>query len=489
MSLSSIAIKGVAWSSVSMIIRSVVSLLQVSILTRYLDKAEFGIVAICTLFIGFSQIFLDLGFSVGIIHKQNITSQQYSSLFWLNIFSGILITGGLCLFAPVVAKAYDEPSLVKILSLLSFSVLFSSLGNQHRTVQQKQMRFKYISIIEIVTSLMTLVVAILLVTNNYGIYSLIYSTLFNILLSNLLFFCIGMYKDRNISFHFSLTDTYPFLKIGIFSVGTQIFDYFSREIDVILISITLGKETLGVYSLCKKLVISVYSAITPILTKVLAPTFAHIQNDINYVRKIYYDVVESIAIVNFPIYFLISIFSYGIIRFLYGNSYTDSTMVLSLLAIYYGFLSTGSPVGSLQTALGRTDTGFYWTILRILFNIFAIYIGSRFNIEGIIISLFLVALCTKPISWRITVRPLIKGHFMEYMMKSVIPLMIISVYSIPFYLVLRNISSIVGMAICSIGYIFLYCFIINKLMHNSYCVNTVRTLVIKTQSSFFNIRK
>ncbi len=485
MSLSSTAIKGIAWSSVSTIVRSAVSLLQVSILTRYLDKAEFGIIAICTLFIGFSQIFLDLGFSVGIIHKQNITSQQYSSLFWLNIFSGILITGGLCLLAPVVAEAYNEPSLVEILSLLSFSILFSSIGNQHRTVQQKQMRFKYISIIEIVTSLITLVVAILLVTNNYGIYSLIYSTLFNILLSNLLFFCIGMYKDRNISFHFGLTDTYPFLKIGIFSVGTQIFDYFSREIDVILISITLGKETLGVYSLCKKLVISVYSAITPILTKVLAPTFAHIQNDINYVRKIYYDVVESIAIVNFPIYFFISIFSYGIIRFLYGDSYTDSAIVLSLLAIYYGFLSTGSPVGSLQTALGRTDTGFYWTILRILFNTFAIYIGSHFNIEGIIISSFLVTFCTKPISWRITVRPLINGHFMEYMMKSMIPLMIITVYSIPFYFFLRNISSILGMVICGIGYILVYCFIINKLMCDSYCVNTVRALVMKTQSVFF----
>ncbi len=482
MSLSSTAIKGVAWSSASTVIRSVVSLLQVSILTRYLDKAEFGIVAICTLFIGFSQIFLDLGFSVGIIHKQNITPQQYSSLFWLNIFSGILITGVLCLLSSTIAKAYNEPSLTTILSFLSFSILFSSIGNQHRTVQQKLMRFKYISIIEMATSLMTLVVAILLVTNGYGIYSLVYSTLFNILLSNLLFFCIGMYKDRNISFHFRLTDTYPFLRIGMFSVGTQIFDYFSREIDVILISTTLGKETLGVYSLCKKLVVSVYSAIAPILTKVLAPTFAYIQNDINRVRKIYYDVIESIAIVNFPIYFLISIFSYGIIRFLYGDSYTDSATVLSLLAIYYGYLSTGSPVGSLQTALGRTDTGFYWTILRILFNAFAIYIGSHFSIEGIIISLFLVTLCTKPISWRITVRPLIKGCFMEYMMKSIIPLLIVAGYSVPFYFVLGKTSSIISILIYSMGYILIYCFIINRLMRNSYCVNTMKALVRKSQN-------
>ena len=316
MSLFSAAIKGVAWSSASTIVRSIVSLLQVSILTRFLDKTEFGIVAICTLFIGFSQIFMDLGFSIGIIHKQDITPQQYSSLFWLNIFSGILITGILYMISPIIAEVYNTPSLTNILSLLSFSILFSSIGNQHRTVQQKLMRFKYISVIEILASLLTLLVAIVLVTNGYGIYSLVYSTLFNILFSNLLFFFIGIYKDRNISFHFILKDTYPFLKLGIFSVGAQVLDYLSREVDVILISVTLGKEILGAYSLCKKLVLSVYSAITPILTKVLAPTFAYIQNDISHVRKIYYDVIETISIINFPIYFLISIFSYGIINFL-----------------------------------------------------------------------------------------------------------------------------------------------------------------------------
>lgn len=480
MSLFSIAIKGVAWSFASTIVRSVVSLLQVSILTRYLDKAEFGIVAICTLFIGFSQIFMDLGFSIGIIHKQDITSQQYSSLFWLNIFSGIVITGILYTISPVIADAYNTPSLTNILSLLSFTILFSSIGNQHRTVQQKFMRFKYISVIEILASVLTLVVAILLVTNGYGIYSLVYSTLFNILFANLLFFFIGIYKDRNISFHFSLKDTYPFLKIGIFSVGTQVLDYLSREIDVILISITLGKEILGVYSLCKKLVLSVYAAITPILTKVLAPTFAYIQDDISHVRKIYYDVIETISIFNFPIYFLISIFSYGVINFLYGANYTESSLVLSLLSIYYGYLSTGSPVGSLQAALGRTDTGFYWTIVRIVLNTLAILIGSYFkNIEGIILSLFLITLLSKPISWKITIKPLIKGHFIEYMMKSIKPLLVISVFSVPFYLLLGKVSSIMLIIGYSVLYLLIYSFIISKLFPNSYCVNLLKIFVKK----------
>ena len=128
MGLFNVAIKGVAWSSLSTIVRSVVSLLQVSILTDYLEKSDFGIVAIATLFIGFIQIFMDLGLSIGIIHKQDITSEQYSSLFWFNVFSGGVLTLILIGLSPLVAYIYNEPILTQILSLLSLSIFFHHWG-------------------------------------------------------------------------------------------------------------------------------------------------------------------------------------------------------------------------------------------------------------------------------------------------------------------------------------------------------------------------
>lgn len=201
MSLFKTAMQGMMWTTASTVIRSIVSLLQISILTSFLSKEDFGVVAICNLFIGFSHIFLDMGISVGILHKQDITKNQFSSLFWLNIFSGVLLTCILCCISPLVAKAYNDPILVNLLILLSLTVFFSSIGAQHRTVQQKLMRFRYISFVEIATSFLTLGVAVYLVMNGYGVYSLIYSTMFNALFSNSVFLILGLLKDHNISFH------------------------------------------------------------------------------------------------------------------------------------------------------------------------------------------------------------------------------------------------------------------------------------------------
>lgn len=444
--------KGVAWTTASTIVRSVVSLLQVAILTRFLEKSDFGIVAIASLFLGFTQLFLDMGISAGIMHKQDTTPKQYSSLFWLNIIMGVLLTAILCACSPLVAKAYKEPELIKIISLLSFTILFSALGSQHRTIQQKKMRFKYISLVEIITAVLSLILAVVLAYWQYGVYSLVYANIFHTASAGLLFLGIGLYHDRNISFHFRLSETYDYLKIGVFSIGSQVLDYFSRELDTLIISATLGKEVTGMYSLCKKLVVSIYGAVNPILTKVITPIFALFQKEKERIRQLYFDIVESMALINMPIYCLIAIFATGILKYLYGDQYMDGSLVLAFTSLTYGLNSTGNPVGSLQIALGRTDSGFYWTIIRIIATSIAIFIGAQFGINTIALSLLILNFVVNPLFWRITIKPLIGGRYGDYFKISLLICSAVITFASPLFFLCHNMTSVV---LCiSVGFLF-----------------------------------
>ena len=474
MSLLKETAKGVAWTTASMVVRSVVSLLQVAILTRFLEKGDFGIVAIATLYLGFTQIFLDLGISAGIMHKQDTTPDQYSSLFWLNIIMGVLLTVLLCICSPLIARAYDEPSLTKIISLLSLTIFFSALGSQHRTVQQKKMRFKTISIVEIIASASSLFLAFFLASHNYGVLSLVYANLFNAAFSGLSFLGIGLAKDRNISFHFRISETYDYLKIGVFSIGSHVLDYFSRELDILIISAYLGKEITGVYSLCKKLVIALYGTVNPVLTKVITPIFAAIQQEKKKVRQLYLDIIESLAFINMPIYCLIAVFSMGILKYLYGDQYIDGALVLSFTALTYGVNTTGNPVGSLQIALGRTDSGFYWTICRIIATCFAIYLGAQYNVIAIAASLFLLGIVVNPLFWRITIQPLIGGEYMEYFTHSILICLSIILVTIPLYFLCGSFTSVGLCLLIGIAYIIVYSIVITLLFPKSYIVRLLK---------------
>ena len=56
-------------------------------------------------------------------------------------------------------------------------------------------------------------------------------------------------------------------------------DFFSRELDILIVSATLGLEFLGVYNIAKKIPTALYSFINPIVTKVFTPLFALINQD------------------------------------------------------------------------------------------------------------------------------------------------------------------------------------------------------------------
>ena len=60
MSLKQVAFKGASWTFIGSIATAVIQILRPAILTRYLEKSDFGVMAILMLVLGFTQIFSDL---------------------------------------------------------------------------------------------------------------------------------------------------------------------------------------------------------------------------------------------------------------------------------------------------------------------------------------------------------------------------------------------------------------------------------------------
>ncbi|UVQ89651.1 oligosaccharide flippase family protein [Bacteroides fragilis] len=160
-------ITGFKWTSTSTVISSIAKFLQIVILTRYLDKNDFGLVAIALLIISFTDIFLDMGISSAVMYRKNITKNEYSSLFWLNIVMGIILFFLLLISTPFIAEYYKLSELKYILPLLSLNLLFLSTSRLQRTIQQKEFRFKFVALIDIFSSCLMLLSAMILAVMDF----------------------------------------------------------------------------------------------------------------------------------------------------------------------------------------------------------------------------------------------------------------------------------------------------------------------------------
>src|SRR5690606_2252792 len=128
---------GVKWTTISTVVLAVVAILKISILTRFLDKSDFGLMALITFVMGFMELFNDMGITSAILHKQEITKKQYASLYWINWFASIIMYLILALITPFIVSFYNEPLLYKLIPLIGLNLLFSGIGRQYKTIEQK----------------------------------------------------------------------------------------------------------------------------------------------------------------------------------------------------------------------------------------------------------------------------------------------------------------------------------------------------------------
>lgn len=413
-------VSGIKWTSLGTIIIAVVAILKLSILARFLDKADFGLMALVTFVMGFMNLFNDMGLTSAILHKQNITDKQYASLYWLNIGFSIILYILLCGLTPLVSLFYEESQLNILIPLLGLNLLISAIGRIFKTIESKHFKFKAITIFEIIAAVISLCFAIYLAINDYGVYTLVYSALLQYSLQNLMYFIYGL-KKYGLLLHFNYKETEPFLKIGIYQVGGQVVNYFNRDLDILIIGKFFSQDILGGYSLAKQLVSRPAQIINPILSKVASPALAKFQNKKEELKKNYLRLVSIVAKVNILVYSITILAAKYIVQIFYGNDFESLTSLVQILSIYMIFRAIGNPIGSLIVATGKTSLEFYWNCLTLLILPIFIYSGSNLGINEVAWALSMAMLLLFYPSWKLLVHKMTGATFKEYLWAIVKP--------------------------------------------------------------------
>lgn len=423
MTLKEKTINGVKWTTVSTVIVTVIQILQLSILARFLAPTDFGLMAIVMVVIGFSQTFLDMGISNAIIYKQSITKEQLSTLYWLNVIMGFALFVLICVLSPLASLFFKEPELSKLIILIGLTFLIQPFGQQFMVLWQKEMRFSEMSKIDISTKMISLAVSVVFAYSGYGVYALVYGTLASAVLQTVLFVRIGMREHRP-QLLFRWGEIHEFVGFGVFQMGERIINYFNSQIDVIIIGKLLGAEVLGIYNIAKQLIMRPTQIVNPIVTKVTFPVMAKLQYDVATLKTVYLKTVLYLSSVNFPIYAMLIVLAPEIVLLLFGEKWLMAVPIVQILSLYGAVRSTVNPIGSLMLAKGRANLGFYWNLGLLLYVPTCIALVSRWGLMGV--SWILVALQLSLIlpSWYILVRPLCGAKLSEYIVKMTNPLIL-----------------------------------------------------------------
>ena len=318
------------------------SFLSSIVLSRFLTPGEYGFVALITVFTGFIYMFTDAGLSFSVI-RSDYGRTYHHAINNLSLLIGILLFLIMILLAYPISVFYKNPDLILPTIVFSSVFIITSLKVVPEAILAKDLKFNAIGQIKLYSALLLIGLMILFAILGFSYWSLIIP---QIISSS--FMTYLSYKKAKFRFTFN-----AFYKIKLAFkkakslIGNlaafNIIEYWTRNIDNLIIGKYYGTDDLGVYNRGYKLLRMTDSLITGIFGKVLYPSLKKHQSEGGDVNKEYVDLLGIISLINFPIALVMILIPKSLTILLWSETWTavaDFLPYFGLLILSQTLIST-----------------------------------------------------------------------------------------------------------------------------------------------------
>jgi O-antigen/teichoic acid export membrane protein len=454
-SLKSKTINALIWNSIQRFGVLLLSFLCNLVLARLLSPSDFGSIAMLSLFIELSRIFIDSGFGAAIIQKKNITQKDLSTIFFWNLTVSVILVIILYFSAPAIAEFYQIPLLEDILRIQSISLIINSFCIIQTCKLTKELKFKILSVRGIFSALAGSLIAIVMAFFNYGVWSLVAKELIAGIVSVFLLWAIVKWRPVLI---FSWTSFKELFSYGSKLLLSSLINTLYMNIQTLVIGRFFSAKDLGYYSQANKLESLSATSLTTIVGQVTFPVFSSISDDYERLKDVVRKNMKTINFMAFPLLIFLIIIAKPLIVFLFTDKWLNSVPFFQILCIN-GMLS---PLNTANTqifkAIGRSDIYFKLQLIKRIVGIGIILYSVQFGIMAMMWATAIVSYVFYAINLYFTHRYFI--YSVSEQLKDIIPIFIVSLlsggitYFLLFQINLANIMTLLtGIVLFSAFYI------------------------------------
>lgn len=370
------------WSAVQKFGNMGISFITNIVLARMLTPDDFGCIGMLAIFITVSNTFVDGGFGSALIQKKEPTQKDYSTIFWWNIFISFLLYGVLFMSAPVIAEFYHMPLLSSVLRVQGVILIINSLNIIQTNQLRKQLRFKRLANVTVISHIIAAIVAIILAWKGWGVWALVAQQIIGSSVISLLLWYINKWMP---DFCFSKESFKQLFGFGSFILCSNLINTFCNNVQGLLIGRFFTPAIMGYYTQAHKLESLASHTFTTIIEQVSYPVLSQFQSDNNALKNVLYKLVSTLVYISFPLMLILILLAEPLILFLYGEKWVASVSYFQILCVA-GMSATFHGVHYYAVASkGKSRDLFIGTIVKRVLALIVLVIGMYlWQIDGLI---------------------------------------------------------------------------------------------------------
>jgi len=388
MSVKRSALRGVAWTSFSYATRFFFQTLVTLLLARVLLPADYGVVGIASLAIAVVALFRDLGLTSAIVRRKDIDDTMLSTAFWFNAVVGLVLASSLYLAAPAIAALLHEPRAIIVLHFFAPTFFVGSLNAVHGSLLTRSRKYRTFAIREISATILGGIVSVTMAYMGFGFYALLAQGLFSSAFSVIFLWTSVRWRPRLVV---RLSALKELLAYGLPLAGSNALNFFSRNLDNLLVGRFLGVAALGLYGFAYNVIASPIAMIQTILGRVMFPEMARIQDDLPHVRSVYVSSIRHIATASWLPLGGLLVLAPVFVPWAFGAHWVPAIYLVQTFCFVAIGQAIGTTIGWIYQSQGRTKQ-YFWSNLAFSACVYVAFIvGLQWGLTGVATGYLLVS--------------------------------------------------------------------------------------------------
>lgn len=346
-------VTGFFWQLSQKVLCQVVSFGISVVLARLLLPSDYGVIAICSMFLVLTGIFIGGGLGTALVQKKNADDIDFCTVFYSGLVLSIVVYLAVFFAAPYIAIFFKNEQITAVIRVLALSMPIGTLSGVQNAFVSKQMMFKKFFYSSLIGTIASGAVGLGMALTGFGVWALVGQNLVSTITNTLVLFYI-------IDWHPKLIFSYERFK-QLFSFGwkmavVNILTTFFYQLKGYVIGYKYSAAQLAYYNRGEGLPGILYNNINGTISDVLFPALSQLQDDKEALKRALSRAMRISSFFLIPALFGLAAISDKLVIIIFSEKWAPSIPFMQVICMISCSDILGMANYQAIKAVGRADT-------------------------------------------------------------------------------------------------------------------------------------
>lgn len=372
--------KAIMYSALSQYSMHIMSFATIIVLARIMTPEEIGVYAVAGSVSLLAIELRSLGVVQFLIREKDLTEEKIRAALGVTVAVSWGLGAIIVLVAPFAGDFYGEIAIRNILWIMSSTFIIGPFTSVPLALWKRNMQFKPIFIQTLLGIGLGSVSSIILVLLGFSYYGLA------------LGITIGLIVELIVAIYLQPAGTVwmpamswmgNLIKFGLYTSSSNLFIRFSEAIPDLVIGRLATMTDVGIFSRGLGVILFMNRIIVSAVAPVVLPHLSEVHREGKSVAEAYLRAIKLLVVFSWPIFAVVSVATYPMIRALFGDQWDAAVPLASILAFWAMLTSVHSFAASALIVTGNERFMFASGLLVFIFRLGGVIVAAPYGLEVI----------------------------------------------------------------------------------------------------------